>query len=380
MSTDLDIGRLTPADEALNHQIADTFATVAESERGWTEKIWASIARKDGGLQIDFGLGKYLNRNVMDGFAGVSRGREQWTVRASRVLEPALDETAVGSIRYEVIEPLKQVRFVLEPSPTQPIAFDIVFHAEMPAFFEKRNRMRTGNRIRNDVVRYHQGGHVTGWLEVAGERHTLGDDWFAFRDHSWGTRGDNVGFLPPDVQPRSSASRMRLLWGAYELSRPDGSRYGISAYFSSNEHWDYFSGQVNEADGTQHIILRIVPEVRLDPTTRHFLGGHYSMLMASGETRHLVLEGLGETGFYLRTGLYGEWAGARWGSWRGGDHQEGEYIADCTSRLHDLGHLRDKPVRLREGDAQGWGIQESIYAGLFPELGLGAESNFPLQL
>lgn len=289
MSTDLDIGRLTAADEALNHQIADTFATVVESDRGWTEKIWASIARKDGGLQVDFGLGKYLNRNVMDAFAGVSRGREQWTVRASRVLEPALDLAAVGSIRYEVIEPLKQVRFVLEASATQPIAFDIVFHAEMKAFFEKRNRMRTGNRVRNDLVRYHQGGSVTGWLEVAGERHTLGDDWFAFRDHSWGARGDNVGFLPPDVQPRSAASRMRLLWGAYELQRPDGSRYGISAYFTSNEHWDYFSGHVNEADGTQQVILRIVPEVRLDPNTRHFLGARYTMLMATGETRHLDL-------------------------------------------------------------------------------------------
>jgi len=44
------IGRLTPADETLNHQIADTFATVVESDVGWTEKIWASLARKDGAV------------------------------------------------------------------------------------------------------------------------------------------------------------------------------------------------------------------------------------------------------------------------------------------------------------------------------------------
>jgi hypothetical protein len=48
----------------------------------WTEKIWASIARTDGTLQLDFGLGKYQNRGIIDGFGGVSRGREQWTVRA----------------------------------------------------------------------------------------------------------------------------------------------------------------------------------------------------------------------------------------------------------------------------------------------------------
>jgi len=49
-----DIGALRRADEGLNHQIADTFATVAESDHAWTEKIWGSLARIDGTLQVDF--------------------------------------------------------------------------------------------------------------------------------------------------------------------------------------------------------------------------------------------------------------------------------------------------------------------------------------
>ena len=44
-----------------------------------------AVAR-DGSLQLGFGLGKYTNRDVMDGYAGVSRGVEQITVRASREL------------------------------------------------------------------------------------------------------------------------------------------------------------------------------------------------------------------------------------------------------------------------------------------------------
>jgi hypothetical protein len=79
-----DIGPLRAADESLNHQIIDTFAIVAESERSWTEKVWVSIARTDGSLQLDFGLGTYHNCGIIDGFGGVSRGREQWTVRGSR--------------------------------------------------------------------------------------------------------------------------------------------------------------------------------------------------------------------------------------------------------------------------------------------------------
>jgi hypothetical protein len=84
-----DIGPLLGADEGLNHQIVDTFATLSQTDMAWTEKIWASIAKTDGSLQLDFGLGKYQNRGIIDGFGGVSRGREQWTVRGSRELASA---------------------------------------------------------------------------------------------------------------------------------------------------------------------------------------------------------------------------------------------------------------------------------------------------
>ena len=61
-----DIGPLHGADETLNHQIVDTFATVSESDLAWTEKIWVSIASVDGSVQADFGLGKYHNRGIVE--------------------------------------------------------------------------------------------------------------------------------------------------------------------------------------------------------------------------------------------------------------------------------------------------------------------------
>ena len=86
-------GPLLAADEALTHQIADTFARVAQSDRAWTEKVWLMAAARDGSLSVAFGLGKYVNRNVMDAFAGVSRQTEQWTVRSSRRLAPRPEDT-----------------------------------------------------------------------------------------------------------------------------------------------------------------------------------------------------------------------------------------------------------------------------------------------
>jgi hypothetical protein len=100
-----DIGALRGADESLNRQIVDTFATIAQTDYAWTEKIWASLASTDGSLQVDFGVGKYHNRGIIDGFGGVSRGREQWTVRGSRELAGAPEDAAIGPIHYEIIEP-----------------------------------------------------------------------------------------------------------------------------------------------------------------------------------------------------------------------------------------------------------------------------------
>src|SRR6187397_236697 len=91
--TDAELGPLVPADETFNHQITDTFATVAQSDRSWTEKVCAMACARDGSLQLGFGMGKYPNRNVLDAYAGVSRGVEQWTVRASRELGATPDVT-----------------------------------------------------------------------------------------------------------------------------------------------------------------------------------------------------------------------------------------------------------------------------------------------
>jgi hypothetical protein len=58
-------------------------------------------------------------------------------------------------------------------------------------------------------------------------------------------------------------------------------------------------------------------------------------------------------------------------------HLDGEHIPDCwdDEHLNLLGQFRDTPIRVREGDAVGYGIMESIVTGEWPELGLTAESD-----
>ena len=195
------IAPLTAADEHFNHQIVNSHAAVGTADRAWTEKAWFTLMRKDGQMQVGFGLGKYANRNIVDGFAGIQAGTQQRTIRASRVLAPRLDDMSVGPLGYEVLNPFKAIRLTLAENTAQPIRFELTFHATMPAFFEKRDTVVHAGRTASDVIRYHQSGTISGWLEIDGQRHALNpDEWFGFRDRSWGIR-EHVGLDPADLVP-----------------------------------------------------------------------------------------------------------------------------------------------------------------------------------
>lgn len=108
-------------------------------------------------MHVAFGMGRYLNRNVFDGFGMVTVGKTQYTVRGSRRLYPEPTVTAVGPLRYEVVEPLAAVRCVLEPNEVQPIAFDLTLHGHTRPWTE-RNTVVRGYRTTDDVTRYIQTG------------------------------------------------------------------------------------------------------------------------------------------------------------------------------------------------------------------------------
>jgi hypothetical protein len=376
-----DIGALLGADEGLNHQIVDTFATISQADLAWTEKIWCSLASIDGSLQVDCGLGKYPNRGVMDGFGGVSRGRGQWTVRASRELESAPEAMSVGPVHYEIVDPLKQVRFWLEPNDVQPISFDLVLSGVTPPFFEDRNltRNRRTGRIEVDVIRYHQCGWVSGTITLDGKTQEVRpDEWFGVRDHSWGVR-QAIGTPPPDVIPGIKAPppdyRGGFKWSPLFFRRPDGSYYETAIHVA--EGIGLSSAYLNEADGSQAAVRSVETDIRYDTRTRFVRGGALRLTMESGEKRVIEVEALGESGFFLKPTGYGSWKGHKHGVWRGPLELDGEYIADCwdDENLRLLGQLRDTPVRAREGDAQGYGIMESMIFGEWPELGLTADSD-----
>ena len=362
------IGPLVNADEFFNHQIVETHASVLQSDPSWAEKVCGMVAARDGSLSIGFGFGKYVNRNVVDAYGGVSRGVEQWTVRASRALDSAVNNIDVGPLRYEVIEPLRQVRVRLDATDQQPIAFDLLLDGLLPCMLEDREDRRTltGYRHSANQIRYHQTGVASGWIELQGQRHQVTpEDWVMTRDHSWGLR-PGVGAPLTDLQADpvdAVAPRILAIWNPLLFRNPDGSHYGFHQYYLlyAGEGWQHekVQGGFEYPDGRREGLRRILPRLQFNPDNQRLLGGEVELTMMDGSQRLLHLQVQGETGFHLGAGLYHGLDGRFHGQWRGPLLVEGEYCADCSSpaAVARLNQFRDALVKVFDPltGATGWG-------------------------
>jgi hypothetical protein len=137
----------------------------------------------------------------------------------------------------------------------------------------------------------------------------------------------------------------------------------------------YFSGYRNNADGRQERIARVRPVLRYDDDTRRLLGGYLYIDMLNGETNKVDIEVMGESGFYLSTALYLGFDGKKHGNWRGELNLDGERIDDMTApemRKRLATAVRDTIVKVREGDAKGYGLFEPIVLGEWPEMELSS--------
>ena len=382
------LGPLVAADETLNHQITDTFATVAQTDRSWTEKICAMACARDGSLQLAFGLGKYPNRNVLDGYAGVSRGVEQWTVRASRSLSSDRDSLSAGPLQYEILEPLRSIRFALAENDIVPIRFEWIFEHAVPPHAEHRevHRSSDGSRVDADIVRYHQIGTAHGWAEVDGQRVELDDaTWVSTRDHSWGVRY-MVGEPPSDVEGRAAPPGVSttVIWSPMLCERPDGSRYALHTYYQRHAFGDWqrveLQGGVEHPEGRTEPFVALVPELEVRDDNRRVVGGTLRYQMADGSERVVEVRAASDTGFHLGAGLYFGFDGHWHGQWRGPLVVDGEYVPDCADpatarRLHQM---RDCVVQVRDpaGGGVGWGNLQSLVVGAHPDLGLTEAASF----
>ena len=94
-------------------------------------------------------------------------------MRAGRRLSSDPAGTDVGPIHYRVVEPLRAIQVSLDATEHAPIAFDVELRGSFDAALEDPwpDRSPDGYRVTHNVLRYHQIGVASGWVEVEGDAH-----------------------------------------------------------------------------------------------------------------------------------------------------------------------------------------------------------------
>lgn len=172
------------------------FAHPVEGDTAWSESYYFNCYDPETDCGFFTRIGVRPNEGTMDvGMSVWLPGGGLATVRDVKPQHEMVDdELAVGSVRYERLEPMKRWRITVAGGSTDSgVAMDVTFDALTPAIGTD-GQGRTGQGVTaataQSVGKGHleQAGRWSGWIEAAGQRHTLSGDARGNRDKSWGPR------------------------------------------------------------------------------------------------------------------------------------------------------------------------------------------------
>jgi hypothetical protein len=351
---------LTSQDDLIGHQTPQSFSSSGDGNPLFTERYWYTAHPIDGTpLIIDIGMGYYPNRGVMDVFAGITVGRLQHNFRASRRLGDDPLRTAVGPLRFEVLEAMKRHRITLSDNGSG-FSFDLVFEASFPAAREKQSHRERKGVIEEDLARMAQFGRYTGWFVINDQRHAVRPDaWWGQRDHSWGIRSEmRTDVARPPVQTHS---KFFWTWSMFQFEN-----LGVSIFMKEREAGKpyYLSGIEFSRSSTGALRQRELVEVAHDiqwvddPLGQTIASADFHLVFSEGSPRDLHMEGL-TARYYLKGGLYGGFDGWNHGDDKGEIHSAHDvwYLDNAVDRL-GARTLSDHVIRVTSDGMSGSGISE----------------------
>ena len=358
---------ITKYDEMLCHQIVSTFDHVETSARQWTERVILHTHDTSGKRHLSNGFGIYRNRNIIDAFGCLTlEGKTQYNVRASRELLSQPDEVKIGPFSYEVIEPLKKVRYSLADNKYD-LSYDLEFDGVMPCHEEDMQYFRVRGKVEEHVERYDQVGRAGGWIKVEGQTYQLDkSNFFVERDHSWGIRRDSVP--ETGVQPGEIPEGYLYSWAVMQFP-------SWGAAYHIREMWDgtplLSSGGVfypYENRKEDLGVTSIEHDFQFQPDMRKMTSGRVVLMTTDGSKieismRPLAFCCLKAAGYFgHRDFVHGQWMGPEWSD---------GYKLDLTDPavLADVSFLDNTSCELRCGDEVGYGVLELVVLGKYPKYG-----------
>lgn len=321
---------ITGQDDLIGHQHPTGFSQLGNSDPSWMERLYyAGYRISDGGMLLTCGIGYHPNRDVMDGFVGISKGTRQHTLRFSRYLSHNPLDVEIGPFRIDVLEGLRRHRLRLAPNDLG-LTLDVEFSSNLHPHVEHPRQVRRGNRIVEDTIRYQQAGRMSGWIKLDGEE-TIVDpaQWYAQRDHSWGIRG--AFRTDADNPPVSRFRGLLFAWGIGQFEDRAIHLYlmdkgpGEEIYLSGEE----VLRQSKKVSRRRRIrVARHAFEWDTAALGQQMISATFDLVLADGTEKRLVIRPTG-TRFFLKAGLYGGLAGWDHGDDKGPYYQEHQ-IWDLT--------------------------------------------------
>ena len=370
---------ITRYDEMFCHQVVSTFDRPASSAREWTERAWLQVHSTTGAAHLATGFGYYPNRNIMDAFACFTiEDRLHYIVRASRELRPEIDVFKVGPFRYEVVEPLRKVRFVLDDNQ-YGLSFDVTSEAVSPLYEEPAQTQISRGRLKEDIKRMVQGGRPHGWIKADGQTFQLDQtNWVCERDRSWGVRVAGADFIETGVQPPEMYPG-QLFNFVFMQFEDWGASFHLREIWDDEldlaRRWYYGGGLFYPYGSTQHPIeLQQVEHSykfndRRPDQPRRFAGGRVVMTAIDGTRKEVSIRPIsicyqapGGYGWMYHDFIHGRWMGE---SWMDGYKLD---VTDPDTMSQIWGYV-DYGSEFRCGDDIGYGTTELIVVGKYPRYG-----------
>jgi hypothetical protein len=290
---------LTPYDEFPVHQYPYPFSQIPVSDFNWDDGYYFGVYNADAGVFLYTGMRVTPNADMIGSYAGISVRGRQLTVRASRIWRPDF-QTEVGPLRYEVVEPFREIRLELAANDS-PLSFQLRWLALAPAHEEAHHFAQHRGRVTTDQTRYSQSGTAEGWIQIGDERHEVRPhEWYADRDHSWGLYepraplSDPREWLPPREQ--TGARRMFRFWLPFQARELSG-----FYHFHEDEHGRQadlndpfgtpFEGAIDTGFGGRRLrLVRAAHKLRFRPGSRILEGGTIELEDEQGRSWHQRLE------------------------------------------------------------------------------------------
>ena len=357
---------LSRFDEYLIHQTPEPLAHPVSLDRNLYDRYWLGGFAADASLYFAVSLGVYPNRQVMDAALSVLVDGEQVCCFASRRAQPgAREDTRVGPLSIEVLEPMRALRVVLADNDSG-LSGELVFHAHSACVEEDRQVLRRGREAWMDVTRFTQFGRWQGALRVDGRRIAVEPGRVAgIRDRSWGRR--NVGdpeVGAPAPPPAIHFTWAPLLWDdhatlAVFFEDPQGRALHAEGR-SVPLHATPDGVPALEDPGTRRL-HGVARSLRYRPGTRWVADATLTLMDGDGSVVPVTLEPL--LRFQMKGTGYGHPAW-RHGAWKGelAVGADRWRIDALDPRAPENLHVQQL-VRCRAGDRTGLGVLEHACIG-----------------